>query len=181
MKHYVFEIIRQKWRLLTVLLVLLLLNVALGFVVSVYQSPSLVELQNKWTGLRNQASRTGRVDAATLHKQAGADLEKLKLRIPEKREFARVLSDLYESASSSAVEVGAVSYKQSRLKEEPIYSYQLTLPVSGSYAALKSFLSDLQDNQELLVVDSVSYTNSDQFIEHVIMNLHLTIYLREGA
>lgn len=181
MMQYAFEIIRQKWRLLSIALVLLLLNVTLGFVVSVYQSPLLADLQNKWTGLRSQASRVGRVDAATLHKQAGADLEKLKLRIPEKREFARVLSDLYESASSSAVEVGAVSYKQSQLKEEPLFSYQMTLPVSGSYAALKSFLADLQNNQELLVVDSVSYTNSDQFVEHVIMNLHLTVYLREGA
>lgn len=181
MKHYIFEIFRQKWRLMSVILGLLLLNVALGLVVSAYQLPSLADLQDKWTNLRSQAARSGQVNAAILHKQGTADLEKLKARIPEKREFARVLSELYESAASSAVEVGAVSYKAVKIKEEPLLSYQLSFSVSGSYAAVKSYLSDLQNNQELLVVDTVSYSNSDQFVENVVMNLHLTVYLREGA
>ena len=181
MKEYLFEIIRQKWRLLSMILFLLLLNVALGVVISVYQIPSLADLQAKWSDLRRQSSRTRQKDAATLYKQGTEDLEKLKSRIPEKREFARILGELYEDAASNAVEIGPMSYKPVQLKEEPLLSYQLTYSVSGSYAAVKSYLSDLQKKRELIVVDSVAFSNSDLYDENVVMALHVTVYLREGA
>lgn len=181
MKQYVFEIVRQKWRLLSVIATLLLLNVVLGVVVSVYQTPSLADLQIKWSDMRRHTARAGAADAATLHQQGSADLKKLMERIPEKREFARVLSDLIESAASSAVEVGSISYRPQQIKEEALLSYQLSLSVSGRYAAVKSFLSDLQNNQEMIVVDSVAFSNSDLYVENVGMDLRITVYLREGA
>lgn len=181
MKQYVHELIRQKWRLLAIILFLLLLNAALVSMVSLYQLPLLAELQTKWSDLRRQNSRGGQTDAVSLYQQGTVDLEKLKQRIPEKREFARVLSELIESAAASAVEVGTITYKPTQLKEEPLLSYQMTLSASGSYAAVKSFLSDLQQNRELLVVDSVVFSNRDNFVENVVMDLKLTIYLREGA
>jgi hypothetical protein len=57
----------------------------------------------------------------------------------------------------------------------------LSLSVSGGYAAVKSYLSDLQSNPELIVVDTVTFSNSDLFVENVVMDLHLTVYLREGV
>ena len=181
MKQLVFEIVRQKWRVLCILLTLLLLNTALAVMVNSYQLPSLAELQSKWNSLRRQYAGIGKVDASTLHQQAAADLEKLKAQIPEKREFARILCELYETAASCAVDVGAVTYKPLQVKEEDLLSYQLTFSVNGSYAAVKSYLADLQKNQELLVVDSVSFSNSDLYLENVVMDLHLTVYLRGGA
>ena len=181
MKQYILEIIRQKWRLLSIILALLLLNVALGVVVSVYQLPSLADLQTKWSNLRRQAASVGQLDATALHQQGSADLEKLKAKIPEKQQFARVLSDLFEAAASSAVEVGTISYKPVQIREEALLSYQLSFSVTGSYAAVKSYLADLQKNPELIVVDNVSFSNSDLFVEKVVMNLRITVYLREGA
>lgn len=181
MKQYVLEIIRQKWRYLSIILFLMLLNVVFGIFVSMYQVPSLMDLQSKWSALRSQNARTGRVDAATLYQQGAADLDKLKSRIPARREFARVLSDLYESAASSAVEINALNYKSVQIKEQQLLTYQLTLSVGGNYAAVKSFLADLINNQELIVIDSVSFSNSDLYIENVVMDLHLTVYLREGV
>lgn len=181
MKQYIFEIVRQKWRILGIILTLLLLNVILGVVVSAYQIPSLADLQVKWNTLRRQAAKAGQVDAATLYQQGSADLVKLKAKIPEKREFARVLSDLLEAASSSGVDVGSISYKPVQIKEEALLSYQLSLSVSGSYAAVKSYLSDLQNSPELIVVETVAFSNNDLFVENVVMELHLTVYLREGA
>lgn len=181
MKRYLIEIVLQKWRILSIILALMLLNVTLGIVVSAYQLPLLAGLQTTWSDLRRQATRAGVADSATLHQQGSLDLEKLKKRIPEKREFARVLSELLESAASSAVEVGTISYKPVQIKEEALLSYQLSLSVSGRYAAVKSYLSDLQNNQELIVVDSVAFSNSDLFDENVTMALRITVYLREGA
>lgn len=180
MKQYVLEIVRQKWLLLSIILFLLLLNVALG-IVSNYQLPLLADQQMKWSNLRRQTARTGQVDAATLYQQGAADLEKLKGRIPEKRQFARVLGDLLEAAASSAVEIGPISYKPAHIKGEELFSYQLSFSVNGSYAAVKSYLSDLQKNPELIVVDSVSFTNNDPLVENVVMALRITVYLREGA
>lgn len=181
MKQYLIEIARQKWRLLIVILILLLLNVTLAVVISTYQVPSLADSQAKWNSLRRQAAGAGQADTATLYKQASLDLEKLMGRIPQKRQFARILSELYESAASSAVEVGTISYKPVPIKEEALLSYQLTLTVKGRYAAVKSYLSDLQSNPELIVVDSAAFSNSDIYVENVDMHLNITVYLREGA
>lgn len=181
MKRYFLEIIRQKWGLLAVMLFLLLLNVILAVVVSAYQWPLITDLQTQWSSMRRQAAQSGTVDAATLYRQGGTDLEKLKERIPEKRQFARVLGDLFEAAASSAVEVGPLSYKPERIKEESLLSYQLSYSASGSYAAVKSYLADLQKNPELIVIENVDFSNSDLFAENVVMNIKLTIYLREGA
>jgi type IV pilus assembly protein PilO len=181
MKQYVIEILRQKLRLLAVILFLVLLNGALGGVVAMYQLPLLAEMQTRWSDLRNQSRRGGQVDPASLYKQGTADLEQLKQRIPAKREFARVLSDVIESAAASAVEVGTISYKPAQLKDEPLLAYQITLTATGNYAAVKSFLSDLQQNRELLVVDAVSFSNNDPYEEKVAMNLNITVYFREGA
>ena len=181
MKQYLLEIIRQKMRLVMVILVLLLINVALMVAISAYQLPSLADLQTRWSTLRRQAAGSGQIDTAKLYQQSLSDLEKLKTRIPEKRQFARVLRDLLEAAANSAVEVGSISYKPEIIKEEPLLSYQLTFSVTGSYAAVKSYLADLQGNPELLVVDTVNFSNSDLLVEKVVMNLHITVYLREGA
>lgn len=181
MKRYVLEIVRQKWRFLVVIMAMLLLNAALGLFFSAYLLPSLADLQTRWGSLRQKAVGAGKVDATVLHRQGTEDLEKLKAKIPEKRQFARVLGDLLEAAASSAVEVGTISYKPVPIKEEPLLSYQLSLSASGSYAAVKSYLADLQKNPELIVVDAVAFTNSDLFAENVIMDLRITVYLREGA
>ena len=181
MTQYVFEIVRQKWRLLSAILFLLLLNAILSVFVSAYQLPLLADLRIRWSELRRQSARTGYMDTAALYRQGTVDLEKLQARIPEKREFARILSDVFEAASSSAVEVGAISYKPLQIKEASLLSYQLSLSVNGSYAAAKSYLSDLQNNPELLVVDSVAFSNSDALVENVVMDLRITVYLREKA
>lgn len=181
MKQLVFEIVRQKWRLLSIILFMLLLNITLSVVISAYQLPSLATLQVRWSDLRQKLARSGRVDADTLYKQGVDDLEKLMTAIPEKREFARILSDLLEAATASNVEVSKISYKPELLKDEPLLSYQLSFSASGSYAGVKSYLSDLQKSQELIVVDMVSFSNSDFYVENVVMNVRLTVYLRGGA
>ncbi|MFZ4855353.1 MAG: type 4a pilus biogenesis protein PilO [Desulfuromonadaceae bacterium] len=181
MKQLFFEIIRQKWRLLSIVAFMLLLNVVFSVVISAYQIPSVVSLQTKWSDLRQKVARSGKMDAGTLYQQGTVDLEKLTAAIPEKREFARILSDLLEAAAVSNVEVGAISYKPEQLKEERLLSYQLSLSVSGSYAGVKSYLSDLQESQDLLVVDMVTFSNSDLFEENVVMDVRLTVYLRGGV
>lgn len=181
MTQFLSEIVKQKWRHIVVVVLLLVLNSALGIYVSTSQAPDLIEKQKIWSSLRRQNSSTVRVDAESLYRLGNADLTKLKTRIPAKREFARILGEIYEMASGTAVDVEKISYKPVAIKEDVLQCYELTLTVNGSYAATKSFLADLLKNRELMVVDSVSFANQDMFSEHVTMDLRLTLYLRGGV
>lgn len=181
MNQVLLEIVRQKKISLLLVLVLLILNVVIMVLIASYQEPELVTTRNRWNELRNMAARTGKADAATLYRQGAADLEKLNSRIPLKREFARVLSDIIEITSDNGVTTGAITYKPVPIKDESLLSYQFSFSVGGNYAAIKSCLSDLQRHPELLVVDSVAFSNGDLFEEKVVMNLNITVYLRGDA
>lgn len=181
MKPIVIEILRTKKFALAIIVLLILLNAAMMTLAGSYQTKALAAAQEKWSDLRRQAAAAGKADAAARYRQTAADLENLKTRIPARREFARVLSDLFESASTSGVTTGAVSYKPQKVKDEALLSYQLSFSVSGSYAAVKSYLADLQNYPELIVIDNLSLSNADPFVENVTMDLGLTVYLREGA
>lgn len=167
--------------LLLFVVALILLNAGLMLFISSYQEPALAASRSKWSELRNLVARSGHADAATLHRRGKTDLETLNGRLPLKREFARVLSNIIETASDSGVSVGSITYKPMPIKDESLLSYQLSVAVNGDYASVKSCLADLLQYPELLVIDSVSLTNTDLFVENVALNLNITVYLREGA
>jgi type IV pilus assembly protein PilO len=181
MNRILLEILRRKRIVIAIILSLTVLNVILVSVIASYQEPKLEISRSKWIELRRLVARAGHADALSLHRQGIVDLEKLNTRIPPKREFARLISDILQAASDSGVTTGSISYKPLQIKDEALLSYKLTMAASGDYAAVKSYLSDLQQNRELIVVDSVSLENSDLFSENVVMNMSITIYLREGA
>lgn len=182
MKQIIAEIVRQKWQQLLVIGILLLSNIGIAVYVSSYQELEFGQLSTQWNSVRQQGASASRVDAAALFRQANADLEKLKnTRIPEKRDFAKILGELYEAAATNAVDFDRVGYKAAPIKEDGLLAYELTLAVTGNYAAVKSFLADLQKYSHLLVIESVAFANSDLFMEHVTMDLRLTLYVRGGV
>jgi type IV pilus assembly protein PilO len=181
MNQILIEILRLKKIAFVLILVLILINIALAVFINSYQTVGLVASQTKWSELRRKVASIGRTDSSTMYRQGLDGLEKIKLKIPAKREFGRVLSDLLEDASSSGVMVGSISYKPSIIKDEGLLSYQVSFQVAGGYASIKSYLADLQKNPELIVVDDIALSNSDPFVENVVMDLHITVYLQGGA
>ncbi|NVN93605.1 MAG: type 4a pilus biogenesis protein PilO [Desulfuromonadales bacterium] len=181
MKEALLEILRLKKRLLIALGLLVLLTTALFVAVDGYQAQKIAVDQLKWGELRRQVAGVGRRDVSATYRQGKADLETLRSRIPTKRQFPRLLGDILEQAASSGVTTGPITYKPHVVKGENLLTYELSLGVSGGYAANKSFLADLLKNRDLLIVDEVSMTNSDQFEENVTMDLRLTIFLREDV
>ena len=181
MKQALLELLRLKKRSLIAIALLLLGNVALYAIISGYQESALLEAHSKWSGLRSRVAAADRSDVNVVYRQGKIDLEKIRSMIPLKRQFSRVLGDILEAAASSGVATGSITYKPQFLKDENLLAYAVTMSTSGSYAAVKSLLADLQKNQELVVVDGISLTNSDPYAENVSMELRLTVYLREGA
>lgn len=183
MKQALLELVRQKRPLLTILAVLLTLNLGIYLVYNYYLTPAIVTSQVSWNSLRQRVLVAGRSDVASIYRRGVDDLKILSAKVPAKRQFVRVLGELLDSASSSGVVTGAVTYRPQAVKGQDLLAYSVSVSVSGSYAAVKSFLGDLQKNGEMIVVDSISMSNTDLFEENVAMDLKLSIYLqqREGA
>jgi len=184
MKQALQELLLQKKRTVIVALVLLLLNIVFYAVAAGYLDPKVTSSQTAGKTLRQRVDVIGKADVATVYSRGVDDLNKFKLRIPLKRQFPRVLGDILDAAASSAVITGNVSYKPQKIKDrEDLLVYGLTMSVGGSYAAVKSFLGDLQKNREMIVIDNISLANSSLYEENVVLDLRLTVYLqgKEGV
>ncbi len=183
MNQVLLELIQQKKRTLITAALLLLLNIGLYAVVTGYLEPGVITARTTWNDLRQRIAVAGRADVASVYRRGTDDLKKLMTRIPAKRQFPRVLGDILDAAASSAVATGAVSYKPEAVKGQDLLAYGVSMTVSGSYAAVKSFLADLQKNSEMIVIESVNLSKTDLYEENVVMDLRLTIYLqgKEGA
>jgi len=183
MNQALLELFHQKKRTLIVTLVLLVLNICLYAVSAGYLEPKVAASQASWSDLRQRVAVAGRADVATVYRRGVDDLKRLMVRIPVKRQFPRVLGDILDAAASSAVVTGGVSYKPQAIKDQDLLAYGVSMTVGGSYAAVKSFLSDLQKNSELIVIDDIGFSKSDLYEENVVLDLRLTVYLqgKEGA
>jgi type IV pilus assembly protein PilO len=183
MKQVIYELFRQKKRTLIAAGALLLLNIGLYLLATGYLEPGVIKARSSWNDLRQRLAVAGKADVATIYRRGTDDLKKLATRIPAKRQFPRVLGEILDAAASNALLTGAVSYKPQAVKEQDLLAYGISMTVGGSYAAVKSFLADLQKNNELIVVDSVGFTKTDLFEENVVLDLRLTVYLqgKEGA
>lgn len=183
MKQAILEHIRQYRKLLIAAGILLVLNIAVQAFVSYYLNPKVVSSQVAWNDLRQRIAVAGRADVQTVYLRGLDDVKKLTERIPVKRQFPRVLGDILDAAASSGVATGGVSYRAQPVKEEDLLTYSVSMNVLGGYAAVKSFLSDLQKMHEMVVVEGVNLSNADLFEENVSVDVKLTVYLqgREGA
>jgi type IV pilus assembly protein PilO len=178
MKLILLELYRQKKRMLIAALALLVLNVIVYAFNAGYLQPKISASQISWTDLRKRVAAVGRADVASIYRRGVDDLKKLAVRIPVKRQFPRVLGDILDTAAVSAVITGNVSYKPELIKDRDLLAYNISMTVGGSYAAVKSFLSDLQRNSEMIVIDGITLSKSDLFEENVVMDLRLTLYLQ---
>lgn len=183
MKQALLELLHLKKRTLIAVVTLLALNIVLYAGTAGYLEPKIGELQASWSDLRQRVAVIGRADVATVYRRGGEDLKTLATHVPAKRQFPRVLGDILDAAAASSVVTGNMSYKPQIIKDQNLLAYNISMSVGGSYAAVKSFLSDVQKNSELVVIDGISLSKSDLYEENVILDLRLTVYLqgKEGV
>jgi type IV pilus assembly protein PilO len=77
--------------------------------------------------------------------------------------------------------MGAITYKPKTVKDQNLLVYEVTMPVTGRYGAVKSFLFDMQMLEGLIIVDGVSFANEDPYVESITMETRLMVYLRDAA
>ncbi len=160
------------------LAVLLTMNAGLYVYGSIYQTPRLAALQSAWFEKRRAVEKGTLKDAATIYRQGTSDLATWRARIAPKKDFARVVGEVFEFAASNSLTVGNVTYKLAPIKDENLLAYSIAINVSGKYTALKSFLADLMRSREIMTIDNVALNSSSATEESVNLKVQLTAYFR---
>jgi type IV pilus assembly protein PilO len=172
------QILRSRPKTFIFIAVLIFVNVVLYVYCSSYQKPRLSSLQNTWFQQRKAKEQGLNIDAPSIYRQGKADLSTWRNRIAPKKDFARVVSELFELAGNNALSVGGITYKPAQVKGENLLSYAISLDVYGKYSAIKSFLADVMCSREFLIIDHISLNNNRPTEELVDLKVHLTVYFR---
>jgi type IV pilus assembly protein PilO len=174
------QIFKARQRSFICILILLILNVGLYAYSAAYQEPLLAGLQIKWAEKRRLAAGEAVMDMATVYRQGTSDLAAWRKRIAPKKEFARFIGDLFEAAGNNSLHVGAITYKPEPVKGEDLLAYSIGFNVSGKYAAIKSFIADMERLRDIAVIDNISLDGRASE-ESVALRLQLTAYFRVEA
>ncbi len=175
---FIEQILRARLKAFIFTAILVLVNVGLYAYVSVLQVPRMAALQNAWFEKRRTAEKGASTDKAAIYSQGTADLAKWRARIAPKRDFARMVGELFETAAGNSLVVGRVSYKPMPIKDENLLAYTIDFDVSGKYAGIKSFLADLMRSREIMTIDNVALNGSTGPEESVDLRVQLTAYFR---
>lgn len=172
------ETYQARKKTLLVLLALFLVNLVLYLFVALYQNPRV-------SGLRRQAAEKAQLaaggvtqDAAAIYRQGKSDLAAWREKIAPKKEFTRLVGELFELAAGNSLKVGGVSYKPAVIKEENLLAYSIDFNVSGKYAAIKSFIADLARQRNIMYIDNLALNNQKLTEESINMKLQLTAFFR---
>jgi type IV pilus assembly protein PilO len=159
------------------LILLVFVNAGLYIYYAAYLEPRVNALQTLWADKRLMSASGAILDTAAVYRQGIADLATFRSRMPLKKEFVDFIGELFETASNNSLKVGTITYTPSRLKGENLISFSIGLNVSGKYAAIKSFVSDMERIRQIAVIDNISLKGkSDE--ESVDMKIQMTAYFR---
>jgi Tfp pilus assembly protein PilO len=171
------QIFKTRQKSFICIFILIIINVGLYAYSVAYQEPQLAGLQIRWAEKRRLAAGEAVLDTAAIYRQGTSDLAEWRKRLAPKKEFARLIGSLFETAGNNSLKVGAITYKPELVKGENILAYSVGFSVSGKYAAIKSFIADIERLRDIAVVDNISL-NGKATEESVALRLQLTAYFR---
>lgn len=179
-KQQLLELCRSRPKTLILLLLLLLVNVGLAVYEQTVQGPRIARLEQEWAVKRSRGAG-GQGDISDIYRQGLADLAQFRERAPLKRDFTRLIMEIFEMASNNGLKVVSIAYKPASSKDGDLLVNGITLNLSGKYAGVKSFVSDLQCQRTLMTIDSLQLASVSATEESVSLKLNLSLYLRAEA
>lgn len=171
------EIVRKRKKSVIAVGVLFLTNALLYFLIMHFQAPRLEKLQTEWLETRQRPYSAGN-DKSFILSQGKKDLSAFYSQIPPKKDFMRVVAELFEIASSNGLSIGSVAYKPELIPGRDILVYGLTFSVSGNYAAVKSFFSDIERSPNMVLIDNISLAGNDSSPNRVDASVRLSAFFR---
>lgn len=172
------ELVKTRSKTFILIFALLVADVCLYVYAAGLQMPRVENLQATWFEKRKSTGGGAALDAAAIYRQGESDLKIWRTRITPKKGFASLVGRVLETATNNSLAFKGVSYSPKFLKEENLISYGLDLNVTGKYAAVKSFVSDLERMPEIMTIDNISLNTSKATEDAVALKVGLTIYLR---
>lgn len=173
----IIDIVRSRKKFFLIVFSALVIGIVLLVLDMIVLGPKVESLQTQWFEKRRQMQAAGSRDVATVYHEGKKDLATFQEMIPRKREFPRVVSQIFETAHANNLKIGTISYKTSPVSKG-VVAYGIGLDLSGKYAGIKSFISDMQAMKEMVILDSVALSGSVQGEESVSLKLQATIYLK---
>jgi len=159
---------------------LLFVNLCLYLYTFAYQIPRIEGLQSKWFELRKSSSAASVQESFAVYQQGESDLKVWRERILPKKNFARFVGSLFQTAVNNSLAFRGISYKVTQFKDENLSAYVMDFDVTGKYASVKSFISDIGLMREMVTIDNISLSNSNTTENNVSLKVQMTVYLRVG-
>jgi type IV pilus assembly protein PilO len=162
--NILWQNIKARQKSFICIFILITINIGLYIYSSAYLEP-------------NVAAGGTVLDAASIYRQGKGDLAAWRGRIYPKKDFARFIGDLFETATNNTLAVGTITYKAEPIRDENILAYSIGFNVSGKYAAIKSFIADIERLRAIAVINNISL-NGKAAEDSVDMKLQLTAFFR---
>jgi type IV pilus assembly protein PilO len=159
---------------------LLFVNLCLYLYTFAYQMPRIERFQSNWFQMRKSSSAGSVQESFAVYQQGERDLKVWRERILPKKNFARFVGSLFQTAANNHLEFQGISYKVTQFKDENLSAYVMDFDVTGKYASVKSFISDIGLMREMVTIDNISLTNSKATVDSVSLKVQMTVYLRVG-
>lgn len=176
-KQQIFQLISSRRRVIAALLALAAVNIILALFRNVYQEPKIAKLREEWTSKRTLNTGVRR-DVSTIYRQGTDDLKAYRERITPKRGFTGLMMEVFETAADNGLTVKGITYKPKQIPDQQLVIYDVVLSLDGTYAGIKSFISDLQCHRSILVVESLNLNSGSAVEEAVALKVQLSAYLR---
>ena len=106
--------------------------------------------------------------------------EALADRLPTDADAPEGVARLFAAAKHAGLSLEQGSYRPAGDKGAGLRRYQITLPVTGEYPAIRSFLAEALERQPGLALDSLALSRETFASAEVKARLGLTFYLREA-
>lgn len=174
--NFFLQIVRLRKKSFVAIAALTVANILLYSYVFHFQQPKLETLHTLWLEKRQRPAST--TDKSTIFFQGKKDVAVFQSMIPPKREFIRVVGEIFDIASNNGLSIGNMDYKPEVIKDRPLLVYNMKFAVTGSYGAIKSFISDIERSREILAIDNMSLASSDPSQDSVKISMEISAFFR---
>lgn len=97
--------------------------------------------------------------------------------LPSERSATQQMKKIYKYASNESLRLTQGEYKFTRDKEGRMGSYQIILPVKGSYLQVRKFIAKVMNTMPMVALDGVSFKREAISGTDVEAKIQFTIFL----
>ncbi|MBN2429154.1 MAG: type 4a pilus biogenesis protein PilO [Deltaproteobacteria bacterium] len=166
-------------------MVLAVLTLVLFLCVNWWLKPRAAELQSQLAGrqqLFNRLAGSGesRLPVGELVKRGRADIKLFWDKIPVRRDFPTLVSEVSSLATMAGLTVDRIQYSPEDMPEKKLLRYGLNFTVGGEYPKVKKFIYLIEQSERILTLDEISFLGRGDAQESgVQMNIRLSTLFKK--